>query len=73
MMLAAVMMEVLASQLAWRVGELPQVTGGLSGLIAGFILLRRYTGQKQDISNYQATILRQVSAVKIALSKSYPG
>lgn len=73
MILMAILMQALARQFVWQVGELPQVLGGLFGLIAGFLLLKRYAGQERNESDYQAVILRPASTTPVAFSREFPG
>jgi sigma-E factor negative regulatory protein RseC len=67
MILMAIPMQAVATLFDWRLGELPQVLGGLLGLIGGFFLLRLLAGQKQDQPGYQAVILRLAGTVRVDL------
>jgi sigma-E factor negative regulatory protein RseC len=73
MIMMAMAMQALASQLAWQLGELPQVLGGLLGLIAGFFLLKRHTGLKRNESDYQAVILRVANTTQVEFSREPTG
>ncbi|MEW8053052.1 MAG: SoxR reducing system RseC family protein [Candidatus Thiodiazotropha sp.] len=73
MFLVAILMQAVATHFMWQLGELPQVVGGLLGLITGFILLRQLAVQKRDEPGYQAVILRLSGTVKIDFSKEYIG
>ncbi|MCU7923661.1 MAG: SoxR reducing system RseC family protein [Candidatus Thiodiazotropha sp. (ex Dulcina madagascariensis)] len=67
MIMAAILMQWLAARFAWQVGELPPVVGGLLGLIAGLLLLRRLAGRKSGDPGYQVVILRQADATPVQL------
>ncbi|PUB84978.1 MAG: hypothetical protein DBP01_14640, partial [gamma proteobacterium symbiont of Ctena orbiculata] len=73
MILMAILMQAAATLFIWQIGELPQVVGGLLGLIGGFILLRQLAGQKQNEPGYQAVILRLAGTVNVEFSKEYIG
>jgi sigma-E factor negative regulatory protein RseC len=73
MLLMAIVMQAVATHLVWRLGELPQVLGGLLGLIAGFFLLKRHAGQALNESGYQAAILRPANTDPVVFSKEYTG
>jgi sigma-E factor negative regulatory protein RseC len=73
MMLMAILMRALATHLAWQLGELPQVLGGLFGLMTGYVLLQWFAGHKQNESRYQAVILRPLNTARVGFSKDYPG
>ncbi|MBT2970681.1 MAG: hypothetical protein B6D72_10080 [gamma proteobacterium symbiont of Ctena orbiculata] len=73
MILLALLMQVLASHFAWQAGELPQVAGGLLGLMAGFLLLRHIAGQQRDKPDYQAVILRLANTNTVEFSREYVG
>jgi sigma-E factor negative regulatory protein RseC len=67
MILIAILMQAVATHINWQFGELPQVLGGLLGLISGFFLLRLLTGQKQNEPGYQAVILRLAGTARVDL------
>ncbi|MES9993939.1 MAG: SoxR reducing system RseC family protein [Candidatus Thiodiazotropha sp.] len=73
MILMALLMQALVTRFLWQLGELPQVAGGLFGLIAGFYLLRKLAGQRRDKPGYQAVILRLADAKTVAFSEEYVG
>ncbi|MCU7943180.1 MAG: SoxR reducing system RseC family protein [Candidatus Thiodiazotropha sp. (ex Cardiolucina cf. quadrata)] len=73
MILMAILTQAAATLFIWQIGELPQVVGGLLGLIGGFILLRQFAGQKQNEPGYQAVILRLAGTVNVEFSKEYIG
>jgi sigma-E factor negative regulatory protein RseC len=67
MILVAILMQLVATNFNWQIGELPQVLGGLLGLISGLFLLRLFAGQKQDEPGYQAVILRLAGTTRVDL------
>jgi sigma-E factor negative regulatory protein RseC len=71
MILIAMLIQAVITQYGWVVGELPQVLGGLFGLIAGLFLLKLLAGQKQDEPGYQAVILRLADTARVEFSKEY--
>ncbi|MCU7871567.1 MAG: SoxR reducing system RseC family protein [Candidatus Thiodiazotropha sp. (ex Lucinoma borealis)] len=73
MILVAILVQSLATQFAWQGGELPQVIGGLLGLISGFLLLKRLAEQRRDKPGYQPVILRQAKGTPVQFSKEYVG
>ncbi|MEW8507048.1 MAG: SoxR reducing system RseC family protein [Candidatus Thiodiazotropha sp.] len=73
MLLMALLMQALASRFTWQIGELPQVVGGLLGLIAGFFLLKRLAGQRRDKPSYQAVIIRLANTKTVEFSREYVG
>jgi sigma-E factor negative regulatory protein RseC len=73
MMMMAMAMQAAATQFTWQLGELPQVLGGLLGLIAGFFLLKRPIGLKRNESDYQAVILRLANTTQVEFSGEHTG
>jgi sigma-E factor negative regulatory protein RseC len=73
MILMAILLQAVTTYFKWRIGELPQVLGGLLGLIGGFYLLRLLAGQKQDEPGYQAVILRLADTARVEFPKEYVG
>jgi sigma-E factor negative regulatory protein RseC len=73
MIMMAMLMQLVAKHFVWQIGELPQVIGGLLGLISGFFLLRFFTGQKQEKSSYQAVILRLSNSASVVLTRESIG
>lgn len=73
MILMAVLMQGLAAYFAWHAGELPQVTGGLLGLIGGFLLLKRLAGQGRERAGYKPVILRSAGTATVNFSKECVG
>jgi positive regulator of sigma E activity len=73
MMMMAMAGQAMANQFAWQLGELPQVLGGLLGLIAGFFLLKRHTGLKRNKSDYQAVILRTANTTHVEFFREHTG
>ncbi|MES9968848.1 MAG: SoxR reducing system RseC family protein [Candidatus Thiodiazotropha sp.] len=73
MIVMAILMQAAATRFTPVIGELPQVVGGLLGLISGFFLLRLFTGQKQDQPGYQAVILRSADTASVNFSREYVG
>lgn len=71
MILLAILMQAVATYFNWQLGELPQVLGGLLGLISGFFLLGLLAGQKQDEPGYQAVILRLARVDLPAANRSF--
>jgi positive regulator of sigma E activity len=65
MILMAILAQYLSDYFEWTLGELPQVIGGLLGLIGGFYLLRGLAQTKRHDSGYQATILRHANRVSV--------
>lgn len=73
MIVMAILMQAVATNFIWLTGELPQVVGGLLGLIGGFFLLRLFAGQNQDQPGYQAVILRSADTASVDFSREYVG
>jgi sigma-E factor negative regulatory protein RseC len=73
MILLALLMQGLATHFTWHAGELPQVVGGLLGLIGGFFLLKRLAWRRRDKPGYQAVILRLSGTATVNFSKEYVG
>lgn len=67
MILTAILMQAVATYFNWQLGELPQVLGGLLGLISGFFLLRIFAGKTQNEPGYQAVILRLADTARVDL------
>ncbi len=65
MILVAMLAQSLADYFGLTSGELPQVIGGLFGLISGFFLLRGLAQKKRHDSGYQAVILRHADKVPV--------
>ncbi|MCU7904686.1 MAG: SoxR reducing system RseC family protein [Candidatus Thiodiazotropha sp. (ex Epidulcina cf. delphinae)] len=68
MIAAAILMQGLTAHFAWHGGELSLVVGGLLGLIAGLLPLRRLTGRKGGDPGYQVVILRQAGTTSVQLA-----
>jgi sigma-E factor negative regulatory protein RseC len=73
MILVALLMQAVATHFSWHAGELPQVAGGLLGLIGGFFLLKRLAWQSRDKPGYQAVILRLAGTATVNFSKECVG
>jgi sigma-E factor negative regulatory protein RseC len=65
MLLMAVTLQGLVDYFIPSSGELPQVVGGLLGLIGGFLLMRTVTHRKRHDPSYQAIILRHADQVSV--------
>jgi sigma-E factor negative regulatory protein RseC len=73
MILVAILLQAVTTYFNWQIGELPQVLGGLLGLIGGFYLLRLLAEQKQDEPGYQTVILRLADTARVEFPKEYVG
>ena len=67
MISGAILAHGLASYFDLSVGELPQVIGGLLGLIGGLFLLKKLARKKRHDPGYQAVILRHASSAPVQL------
>ncbi|MBV2089289.1 MAG: SoxR reducing system RseC family protein [Candidatus Thiodiazotropha sp. (ex. Lucinisca nassula)] len=65
MILAAIAAQYLFGLLNIQSGELPQVIGGLLGLIGGFFLLRLLAYKNRHDPGYQAVMLRHADRVSV--------
>ncbi|MCG8487965.1 MAG: SoxR reducing system RseC family protein [Chromatiales bacterium] len=65
MILAAIAAQYLFGFFSAHTGELPQVIGGLLGLIGGFFLLRLLAYKNRHDPGYQAVMLRHADKVSI--------
>ncbi|MCG7982406.1 MAG: SoxR reducing system RseC family protein [Candidatus Thiodiazotropha lotti] len=65
MILAAIAAQYLIGLFNIQSGELPQVIGGLLGLIGGFFLLRLLAYKNRHDPGYQAVILRHADRVSV--------
>ncbi|MES9862984.1 MAG: SoxR reducing system RseC family protein [Candidatus Thiodiazotropha sp. LLP2] len=65
MMLVAILAQLFADYFELTSGELPQVVGGLLGLIGGFFILRGLAQKKRHDPGYQAVILRHADKVPV--------
>ncbi|MCG7873243.1 MAG: SoxR reducing system RseC family protein [Candidatus Thiodiazotropha lotti] len=65
MILAAIVAQYLFGLFNIQSGELPQVIGGLLGLIGGFFLLRLLAYKNRHDPGYQAVILRHADRISV--------
>lgn len=65
MILAAIAAQYLIGLFNIQSGELPQVIGGLLGLIGGFFLLRLLAHKNRHDPGYQAVILRHADRISV--------
>ncbi|MCG8018038.1 MAG: SoxR reducing system RseC family protein [Candidatus Thiodiazotropha sp. 'RUGA'] len=65
MILAAIAAQYLFGLFHIQSGELPQVIGGLLGLIGGFFLLRLLATKNRHDPGYQAVMLRHADRVSV--------
>ncbi|MEW8321060.1 MAG: SoxR reducing system RseC family protein [Candidatus Thiodiazotropha taylori] len=65
MILAAIAAQYLFGLLNIQSGELPQVIGGLLGLIGGFFLLRLLAYKNRHDPGYQAVMLRHADRISV--------
>jgi sigma-E factor negative regulatory protein RseC len=65
MILVAILSQTVVDYFTVSSGELPQVVGGLLGLIGGFFLLRFITQKKRHDPGYQAVILRHADKTPV--------
>lgn len=68
MLLGAIGLQQATEYWQWQGGELGSILGGLSGLIFGLYLVRRFSHRHQHDPSYQAVILRQVAGTPIQFS-----
>jgi sigma-E factor negative regulatory protein RseC len=61
--LTATLIQGLAPYLTLSIGELPQVVGGLLGLIGGLYFLKALVRKRRHDPGYQAVILRHADSV----------
>jgi positive regulator of sigma E activity len=65
MILAAIAAQYLIGLFSTYTGELPQVIGGLLGLIGGFFLLRLLAFKNRHDPGYQAVMLRHADRISV--------
>jgi sigma-E factor negative regulatory protein RseC len=65
MILGATLTQGLAGYLILSTGELPQVVGGLLGLIGGLYTLKTLAQKRRHDPGYQAVILRHADSVSV--------
>jgi sigma-E factor negative regulatory protein RseC len=65
MILAAIAAQYLIGLFSTYTGELPQVIGGLLGLIGGFFLLRLLASKNRHDPGYQAVMLRHADRISV--------
>ncbi|MEJ2610081.1 MAG: SoxR reducing system RseC family protein [Candidatus Thiodiazotropha sp.] len=67
MILVAMLAAGIANFFDLSAGELPQVTGGLLGLISGLILIKKHAQKSRHDPDYQAVILRHANSASVQL------
>ncbi len=67
MLLSAMAARQLTEGFLIRLGELPIIVGGLSGLIIGFVLLQRLAASRSSDTDYQAVILRPAMSQQVPI------
>ncbi len=65
MILCAIGLQEATEYWQWQGGELGSILGGLSGLIIGLYLVKRFSYRHQHDTSYQAVILRQAPGAPI--------
>lgn len=65
MILTAILAQSVVDNFTVSSGELPQVVGGLLGLLGGFFLLKLIAHKKRHDPGYQAVILRHADTMPV--------
>ena len=66
LLLGAIGLQQAAEYWQWRGGELASIMGGLSGLIIGLVLLKRFSHRHAYDPSYQAVILRRAPGIQFS-------
>jgi positive regulator of sigma E activity len=63
----AIIVQQTVGYLKLSMGELPQVVGGLLGLIGGLMLLQRFALKRDHDPGFQAVILRRANQTPVQI------